>query len=242
MSSAQWLWPAGPRLEQREGVFPLGTDSVLLADFAGTGREKRICDIGCGTGVLSVLLAFGAPGAEIDAVDISPLAAETARRNFELNGMSGRARAVCADIRCADELFGEGAYDLTICNPPYFAAGAGAKAALAGARGDEQCGIKDVCRFAYRLGGRNARLALCWRAERLTELLDAMREYRLEPKRLRFVHHSAKHAPLTVLAEGKKEARPGLEVMPPLILYDENGRITEEYARIYRLENKETQA
>ncbi|MBQ4370284.1 MAG: methyltransferase [Oscillospiraceae bacterium] len=241
MGSAQWLWPDGPRLEQREGVFPLGTDSVLLADFAGTGREKKICDIGCGTGVLSLLLSVKAPRAEIDAVDISRLAVETARRNFEINGIDGRARAVCGDIRCSDGLFKEGAYDLAICNPPYFADGAGAKAALADARGDAECGIKDVCRFAYRLGGRNARIALCWRAERLAELLDAMREYHLEPKRLRFVHHSVKHPPLTVLAEGKKEARPGLEIMPPLILYKEGGEMTEEYARIYRLGEGEAQ-
>jgi len=135
MGNSQWLWPSGPKLEQKKGVFPLGTDSVLLADFAGTGREKRICDIGCGTGVLSILLGYGAPKAQIDAIDISQEAAQLAQHNFEINSMSERARAICLDVRISDAVLKEGAYDLIICNPPYFAAGSGATANLATACG-----------------------------------------------------------------------------------------------------------
>ena len=50
------LWPGGPRFFQSDGAFRLGTDSVLLAHFANTARAKRILDLGCGAGVLTVLI------------------------------------------------------------------------------------------------------------------------------------------------------------------------------------------
>ena len=50
------LWPGGPRFVRSGAGFALGTDSVLLADFAAQRRARRIADLGCGAGVLTVLL------------------------------------------------------------------------------------------------------------------------------------------------------------------------------------------
>ena len=50
------LWPGGPRFARSGAGFALGTDSVLLADFAAQRRARRIADLGCGAGVLTVLL------------------------------------------------------------------------------------------------------------------------------------------------------------------------------------------
>ena len=50
------LWPGGPRFARSGAGFALGTDSVLLADFAADRRVRRFADLGCGAGVLTVLL------------------------------------------------------------------------------------------------------------------------------------------------------------------------------------------
>ena len=55
---------------------------------------------------------------------------------------------------------------------------------------------------------------------------------RLEPKRLRFVHHSPRHAAFLILCEGRKDGRPGLAVEPPLFLHGEAGEESEEYRQI----------
>ena len=55
------LWPGGPKFHQAEYGFKLGTDSVLLAHFTNPTRAKKILDLGCGAGVLTVLTAYKAP-------------------------------------------------------------------------------------------------------------------------------------------------------------------------------------
>ena len=51
------LWPGGPAICREEGVLPLGTDAVLLGDFA-RGSEKKICDLGCGCGIIGLMLCW----------------------------------------------------------------------------------------------------------------------------------------------------------------------------------------
>ena len=52
------LWPGGPRFARSGAGFALGTDSVLLADFAADRRVRRFADLGCGAGVLTVFAFY----------------------------------------------------------------------------------------------------------------------------------------------------------------------------------------
>ena len=60
----------------------------------------------------------------------------------------------------------------------------------------------------------------------------------LEPKRLRLVCPRAESAPSLVLAEGRRGGKPGLTILPPLVLADASGADSEEIRRIYHLENE----
>ena len=66
------LWPDGPRFLRSGAGFALGTDSVLLADFAAHRRVRRFADLGCGAGVLTVLLLHTLPQATAVGVDEQP--------------------------------------------------------------------------------------------------------------------------------------------------------------------------
>ena len=88
------LWDGGPVLHQAPGVFPMGTDSILLADFARPGKRDRILDLGTGSGILPVLLLSIAPAATASAVELSPEACNLAQTNFQCNGLSDRARLI----------------------------------------------------------------------------------------------------------------------------------------------------
>ena len=50
-------------LAQKDGFLKLGTDAVLLSDFANIPARGRVCDLGCGIGAICVLIA--ATGNEI---------------------------------------------------------------------------------------------------------------------------------------------------------------------------------
>ena len=234
--AADALWPEGPRFYASDGVFPLGTDSVLLADFAAVRGARRILDLGCGGGVLSVLLALRAPEASVEAVDVSPEAAALCRRNLEANGVAARSLVREGDLREYRTLLTAGGYDLAVSNPPYFPEGSGYAAPdprRAAARDERSCRLEDVlaaARHALRWGGR---FALVHRPERLSEALCAMSAAGLEPKRLRLVQPRDRSAPNLFLAEGRRGGKPGLEILPPLVLAEADGTDSAEVRRIY---------
>ena len=79
------------------------------------------------------------------------------------------------------------------------------------------------------------RFCLCQRPERLTDVLLAMRQNGLEPKRLRWVQQRPEKAPWLFLAEGKAGAKPGLITEPPLIVENADGSYTDEMKQIYHI-------
>lgn len=229
------LWPGGPRFLAEHDAFPLGTDSVLLADFANTARAKRILDLGCGAGVLTVLLAEQAPEAAVYGIEILPESAAVCRRNMAENGHDP-AGIITGDLREHRELYEAGSFDLAVSNPPYFAAGSGYTAPdplRAAAREERNCTLDELCRaagYVLRWGGL---FALVHRPERLSELFCGLTKYGMEPKRLRMVQHKAQSAPSLVLVEAKRGGKTGLTVEPPLILAEDDGTDSDEVRRIY---------
>lgn len=197
-------------LTQEPGVFPLGRDSLLLGEFATLRRGARVCDLGCGSGVVSLLLLDREPSLELTAVDNDPAAADLCRRNFARNGLS--ARVAEGDLT-DPALLSPGAFDLAVSNPPYFAPGSGGDGGEA--RMEHSCTLAALCAAAARAVKNGGRFALVHRPERLSELLCALTAAQLEPKRLRLCHHSAAGAPFAVLVEAVRQGRPGLEVLPP---------------------------
>ena len=225
---ARELWPGGP-LYEGEGI---QTDALALADFAGAGRAVRAADLGCGCGILLLLLAERYPEAGLDGLEIRPAAAEKAVENLRRNGLFGRGRIFTADWRTVP--LEKNAYDLVLSNPPYFVPGCG----LASPNADkalmrqESASVEELCAAAAPLLRHGGRFCVVYRPERLYELICAMDAAGLAPKRLRFVQGRAESAPALVLLEGRKGGKAGLRIEPPLILNDDAGRSSAEWQRI----------
>ena len=230
------LWPGGPKFRQSREGFPLSTDSVLLAAFAGDIRAKRILDLGCGAGVLSVLLRCSHPGAELEGIELRPEAAELCRENLAANGFDASGIRT-GDLREYRSLWPAGSWDLVVSNPPYFPVGSGYSSpdpARAGAREENACTLEDLCDAAAWLCRWGGAFALVHRPERLSALCCALSGRGLEPKRLRMVQHSAGAAPILLLVEARRGGKPGLRVEPPLLLTTETGEDSPEVKVIYR--------
>ena len=111
------LWKDGPQFEQSEH-FRLGTDSVLLADFVNIGARRRGIDLGCGSGILPLLLLTRSTALHMTGLELNPEAARVARENIAANALDRRCDIVVGDIRrCRDE-FKTGQFDLVVSNPP----------------------------------------------------------------------------------------------------------------------------
>ena len=232
------LQRGGLRVIQRADAFRFGTDAVLLADFAAPRRHDRVCDLGTGTGVIPLLLYARENTISADAVEIQPDMADMAARSMAMNGLNEKIRVLPGDLRSIRTLLPHARYDLVTCNPPYGKAGGtllNPDASKRLARHEESCAIEDVACAAAWLLQNGGRLCCVFPAARMIELSDAMRKYRMAPKRIRMVHSRVEKAAHLCLMEGMLDARPGLMIEPPLVIYDENNAYTPELRRIYGL-------
>ena len=231
----------GLKLIQRPDAFRFGTDSVLLADFANPRAKDRAVDLGCGTGAIALLMAAHQPGLTVDAVEIQPDIADMARRSVEMNGMAERIHVLTADMRQAWRTLGAGARTLAVCNPPYGKAGAALESAsdakrVARHEGDLTPG--DIARAAAMLIKNGGRFCVIYPAPRAFEMMRAMHENQLAPKRIRTVHGVAGRPPKFVLMDAVKGGGEGLHWLEPLVLRNPDGSFSEEWHRIYnRMEN-----
>jgi tRNA1Val (adenine37-N6)-methyltransferase len=218
-------------------VFTLGTDAVLLADFASVKRYKTMLDLGTGSGIIPLIMGWNDPSLKIVAVEVQEKSSELARRNMSVNGLENRAAIVTADLRRWREPRLAGFFDLAVANPPYFPVSSGKSSDnpnIAIAREEIMCTLEDVCRAAAWYVKWGGSFCMVHRPERLAEVMHIMSTYGLEPKRLRLVSGRLGQVPNLILIEGRRGAAPGLTIMPPLAMYDSDGNETDEVKRIYR--------
>ena len=95
---AETLW-GGITMETAAGVFPLTTDSMALAHFVRLGRRERVCDLGCGSGTLGLLLCGKRDDCTVTGVDLQKTAVELTDRNIARNGLQERMTALHGDLR-----------------------------------------------------------------------------------------------------------------------------------------------
>lgn len=214
------LWPGGPRFRDDVDGFPLGGDSLLLAQFAKGSRvrKKRVADLGCGAGIVSILLAWNEPNVHIDGIEIRHLAASLAAENIEVNGFSDRISIIEGDIRRHRELFSAGAYDMVVSNPPYYKQGSGKRpesADISTARSEDCCTFADICSAAGYLTRNGGAFVIVHKPERLVEIFRTLTNHGFEPKRAKFVHHTETAPPSLVLIESRRAGKPSLEIEPP---------------------------
>ncbi|SFX54625.1 tRNA1(Val) (adenine(37)-N6)-methyltransferase [Ruminococcus sp. XPD3002] len=211
-----------------------GTDAFLLADFSQYRQKDKACDLGTGCGIIPLIMQKYRPPQVTYAVDIQEGAIEQLRLGLEKSETSGIV-PICADLKELWEDAPIGQLDLVTCNPPYKVNNAGFQSVITAqkiARHEILCTIDDVCAAAKKLLKYGGRLCVCNRPERLSDVIFAMKNNDIEPKRLRFVSKNPDEAPWLFLIEGKKGSKPFMKVEPQLYIRSENG-FTEELQRIY---------
>lgn len=226
----------GLHILQNPQGFCFGMDAVLLADFAQLRKRDRVADMGTGTGILPLLMSQNEPTARFDAFEWQADMADMATRSVAMNGLEDRIAIHTADYRQAYELVGRESMDAVVCNPPYGKQGGtllNEQDSVTLARHETEATICDVAAACAAILRTHGRLYMVFPASRMLELCDALRQHRLEPKRIRMVCAKLQKPPYLVLVEAMKNARPGLLWMPPLVVYHPDGRETGEMDRIY---------
>lgn len=194
------------------GQFPPGTDSLRLSGWVSLRPGDRVCDLGCGTGTLGLLLVSRERLLTVDGVDADADACRWARAGIEASGLSGAMRVYEGDLADIRALLPAGGYTLAVCNPPYYESARGGKPRRSpAARTADACPPETVCAAAAWALKNGGRFALCFPAVQLARWMAALRAARLEPKRLHFLTRADKTARLALL-EARRGGGPGLVV------------------------------
>lgn len=212
-------------IQPRQG-FRVTIDPVLLASFTRIKTGERWIDLGCGSGVLPLLLATREVKIQITGIEIDLASAGRARRSIIVNKLEKQIDIIQRDLRELHKTYVAQSLDCVITNPPYRRPENGrisvgeqraiARHELHGSLDD----FLDASRYLLKNGGRFYAIYL---AERLPELLSKMSAKKIEPKRLRCIHPRRGNDANLVLIEGRRSGRPGLTIAQPLFLYEGEG-------------------
>ncbi|EPD5421346.1 tRNA1(Val) (adenine(37)-N6)-methyltransferase [Staphylococcus pseudintermedius] len=223
------------RTIQNDAVFSFSTDALLLGHFTEVRKRDRILDMCAGNGVIPLLLSDKGNNV-ITGVEIQPQLVNMAVRSVQYNHLEDRITMVEMDINALIQAYSPAQFDLITCNPPYFKANQTNQHQLEAhkiARHEIYCTLDDCLRVSNHLLKEGGRVVMVHRAERMLDLFESMRHYRIEPKRLHMIFSKPGKAAQTIVVEGRKGGRQGLDIAPPFYIYDEQGDYTPEMKEIY---------
>ncbi|WAW15832.1 tRNA1(Val) (adenine(37)-N6)-methyltransferase [Peptostreptococcus equinus] len=223
------------KIIQNPNGFCFGIDAVLLANFVKVKQKHKMVDLGTGTGIIPILVSGKSRVSEIIGVEIQDEVADMAKRSVELNRLQDRIKIENIDMRQICSIIGKNSYDVVTSNPPYMHSNGminpNDKKAIS--RHGIMCDLEDVIKIAADLLKPNGKFFMVNRSQRLVDIIDFGRKYKLEAKVMRFIHSKVGKSPKLVLVEFVKYAKPELKILNPLYVYKEDGTYTEELLSIY---------
>jgi len=206
------------RFIQSRNGYRFSIDAILLSEFVTIKKGDMVIDLGIGCGVIPLVLLLTKPIGYALGLEIQAELADQTARNAMLNGFSHKMGVILGDIKHPP--LAPSSADVVICNPPYRKKDSGRinpDQQRAIARHEILASLDDILHSAKRLLRAKGRLAMIYPAERLADLMVRMREFDLEPKRIRIIYPSLDSEAKLALIEASMGGRPGLKILPPLM-------------------------
>ena len=223
---------------QDDDWFKLSMDSVLLANFVTINMGvKNIIDFACGNAPIPMLLTYRT-NAMIYGVEYQKCIYELGVESIKENGLEDKIKLINGDVRNIRDIFNSEFFDVVTCNPPYFKKSDSShlndNEVKAIARHEITLNLEDVVKsVSYVLKNRGV-FAMVHRTERMIEIIEVMKKYRLEPKRIQFIYPKKGKNSDLFLIEGVKNGNVGLKMLSPVILHEEgNDEYTDEIKKLF---------
>ena len=223
-------------VRQKADGYRFSLDAVILAWHVTPASGAKIVDIGTGCGIIPLILTYRYGTVTVTGLEIQPGLAALARENAAANGMEQRITILCEDITQAAARLPTGLSDLVVCNPPFRKAADGRinpNPERAIARHEIKTTLAEIIAAAGRLLRTSGDFVAIYSTTRLTDIVSALRQGNIEPKELRMIHSRANDPARLLLIKGKKNARPGITVPAPFIIYNDDGSYTAEAKKMF---------
>jgi tRNA1(Val) A37 N6-methylase TrmN6 len=227
----------GLNIVQDTECFNFSLDSILLANFVTLRtRTKKIIDLGTGNAPIPLILST-MTNAEIIGVEMQSEIYNLALESIKINNLDKRIEIINADARDIDKYFETDTFDVITCNPPYFKINDESLMNISKhksiARHELFLNIDDILKISKKLLKNNGIIAMVHRPERMIEIFEKMRQYNIEPKKIRFVYPKENCDCNTILIEGSKNGKPGIKILSPLYVHNDDGNYTDEVLKMF---------
>lgn len=226
----------GLYLIQDPDKFCFGIDAVLLSNFVKVKKNGHVVDLCTGSGIVPILLSAKTGAKKITGIEIQSDIADMARRSVSYNKLDEKIDIINDDISNALKYINNCSVDSVCVNPPYMKDTTAIKnpdLPMAIARHELLTDLDTVINIASKLLKESGKFFMVHRPSRLSEIFSSMRQNRIEPKRLRFIHPYIESKANLVLIEGAKGSGVWLDVEPPLVVYKDKNVYTDEVLKIY---------
>ncbi|WP_457606208.1 tRNA1(Val) (adenine(37)-N6)-methyltransferase [Nitratifractor sp.] len=207
------------------------SDSIFLYDFIRSFSPRgKLLDLGCGMGVISLLLARDFP-LEVALSEKQPEILEYARHNFAIHGME-------PELYHGDFLEREieGGFDFVVSNPPFYDPGGtqSEEKRLNCSRYAHHLPLEKMVAKVRRILKPRGRFLFCYDARQTDRVLHRLREEKFAIETLRFVHPKVDREATLVLVAARTHSRAFCRVVPPLIVFDGKGEYGPEAWEAFR--------
>ena len=227
------------KIIQRVDHFAFSLDSLLVSEFASiTKYTNKIVDLGTGNGVIPLFLSKKTK-AQITGIEIQEISSDLAKRNVQLNNLEDQISIINDDMKNWRKYFRNNSVDMVISNPPFFKFDGNEKqlndlTQLTLARHEISITLEEIIQTASNLLKDKGHFALVHRVDRFMDIIENMKKYDIEPKKIQFCHTKINKDGKILLVEGIKYGKPGLRILPPLIAHDDDGQYSAEVLEMFK--------
>lgn len=225
------------KIVQNTDWFKFSLDSILLVDFLNIdNKNAKILDLCCGNAPIPLLLTIKV-NSVITGVELQKEIFDLAKKSISINNLDDRIELLNIDAKDIVSKYESDTFDIITCNPPYFKVDENSlfnkNDIKTTARHETNIKLEDIFKISKKILKNNGKIALVHRTERFMDIVDEMRKNNIEPKRVRFVYPKTSKNSNLVLVEGSKNGKPGLKILPPLFVHDEDGNYLEKIKELF---------
>lgn len=206
-------------LFQLSSGYRYNCDSLFLYDFIANSIAKssknvaHLLDIGCGCGILGLLLKRDFDKIDVCAIDIQEINCEISKFNAKFNSIN-------LDVICGNFLEFKSAqkFDIIVSNPPFYNFGSkSANSHLNLSRYSQNIEFIELLHAINQNISAQGRFYFCYDARFLSKILCALIKFKFNVTKIRFVHSKREINAKLVMIEAKKSSKSVCEILPPLI-------------------------
>lgn len=225
------------KIYQDTNMFNFSLDSILLPNFVTMNKNvKKILDIGTGNAVIPLILST-ITSAHITGIEIQKESSILAQKSVDINNKNDQISIINDDIKNYYNLCNSDTYDIITCNPPFFKVSKDSKLNKNDyktiARHEILLNLDDIMKVSSKLLKNNGVIGIVHRPDRMIDIIETMRKYNIEPKKMQFVYPKKEMDANILLVEGRKNGNPGFKILSPIYSHEENGEYTEKIKKYF---------